>query len=539
MTTTNELRDAEILGLLAAASTTNLNFELHNTNDLLVTEVIDATDVETVMVRGTNYSVTIGTNGIDPVVTNITEIAAGSRWRIRRISKAFQNLNLSGTKLPFESVEDALDRLTHFWADSKGELDRCIKHPDGDATPSGLGKLDTVTTRKGKFLGFDATTGDVISVNGSVASSVTFTPDGETLVGSALAAMKTFLGIFVSPTTTRGDLLTESAAPGVLSRIAAPTRTGQFFGTARTIVPDKGSPTVNEPAYYTPRIHPMAHMNGLVMVRDASVLTRLRISGGVTTPFTDNGVAGSGYDYAVSDVNEIRHAHGVGSGSGMAKVVTTAWASGINNGGLVAGAAIGNDDDAYVYALSNSTDLIGSPFDVAIDDVVGGTNIPADAAVKIWHDDAGGNLLYARLIGMVHTNSTGDILPFLMHNDDLIFEEPPTIFTSAVLANANLLFTVRSKFVEVHKVTISVEWTPDSAGDTLAIRDQYSKDNASFVPNIKAHGIVAGVIQMFEIDIMVGLSNELHIITDTASVSTVTIRQIGYRRPSKNTIPET
>lgn len=224
MTTSNTVRETELLGPKAVDYESVLNFELHNIADLLVTQVVDATGIQVQSVLGTDYSLSIGTGNQATLILK-QSIATGERLRIRRISGPRNELSLSGTTLPLPATEDTFDRLAHYHADMLGELDRCVKLSDGELTSVSKGKIDPPDIRKGNFLKYDASTGalthDPIAVGSAGPQGIAGPATGVQSISGSTGSIVTIAGTGPISTSRSGDVITIDSVAGGLNALSA------------------------------------------------------------------------------------------------------------------------------------------------------------------------------------------------------------------------------------------------------------------------------------------------------------------------------
>jgi hypothetical protein len=230
MTTSNALRETELLGPKPVDSELVLGFELHNVADLLVTQVVDATGIQTESVLGADYSLSIAT-GNQTTLTLTQALETGKRLRIRRISGPRNELSLeTSTTLPLPATEDTFDRLAHYHADVLGELDRCVKLSDGEVPGADQGKIDTPDVRKGNFLKYDAVTSalthDAVVVGSAGPQGIPGPATGiqsiqGTTGGSTTGNAVTIAGTGAISTSHAGDVITIVSSAGGLSGLTA------------------------------------------------------------------------------------------------------------------------------------------------------------------------------------------------------------------------------------------------------------------------------------------------------------------------------
>lgn len=138
--------------------TVALPFALHSASDLLVSSVDLITKTETPLLLDAGYSVTVGDS---PILTVLSNDALNQDLVARRLSSPHNELSLTGTTLPLVETNETFDRFANNHADLLGELDRCLKFSDGELTPSDQGKIAIPEDRKGNFLKYDDTTGEL------------------------------------------------------------------------------------------------------------------------------------------------------------------------------------------------------------------------------------------------------------------------------------------------------------------------------------------------------------------------------------------
>jgi len=176
--------------------------------DLLVV-LRSATGVETTQVLGTNYTVTGAGVSSGGTVTMTAAPAAGVTLVISRNAALTQTTDLlPNDRLPAESIETALDKLTMLSQQLDETTDRSIKFPVSDST-SISSQLPTSSNRANKYLKFTntgaVTVGDLnaSAVNvldyGAVGDGVT---DDSAAFNAAWQAIKLTGGSIVVPPRT-------------------------------------------------------------------------------------------------------------------------------------------------------------------------------------------------------------------------------------------------------------------------------------------------------------------------------------------------
>lgn len=137
--------------------------------DLLVI-LRSSAGVETPQVLTANYTVTGAGNEAGGSVTMFVPPPTGTTLTILRNAAATQETDLiPNDRLPAESIETALDKLTMLVQQLDDENNRAIKFAITDTAPAGT--LPTSTVRSGKVLSFDAN-GNPITVLGGGAFAV-------------------------------------------------------------------------------------------------------------------------------------------------------------------------------------------------------------------------------------------------------------------------------------------------------------------------------------------------------------------------------
>ena len=172
-----------VTGADTAIATT---FPFFDAVDLLVTQRVTATGVDTTMVLGTHYSVSGGggSDGTVTVIAGVTNFTTAMTWTIERITPKTQATDyVEGDSFPAESHETALDKLTHLAQERDTDVGRTIKIPLSD--PAGLTvELPNSVTRAEKFLNFDSS-GNVTVTDTVLADTAVVSAFGETLINTA------------------------------------------------------------------------------------------------------------------------------------------------------------------------------------------------------------------------------------------------------------------------------------------------------------------------------------------------------------------
>ncbi len=125
---------------------------INASSEIVVTETVIATGVETIKTLTTHYTVT----GTGPVtVTAVTPPASTVRWTIGRNVPSTQLVDyVENDSFPAATHEAALDKLTMLSQEHDQNYLRTLHQPDGDST--NIAALPAKVDRASKFLWFDA-----------------------------------------------------------------------------------------------------------------------------------------------------------------------------------------------------------------------------------------------------------------------------------------------------------------------------------------------------------------------------------------------
>ncbi len=178
-----------------------VQFVFWESNDLRLVLSVDATGVETVWTRGTQYTVSggNGSTGTVTVVTSPTDYtpAAGETLTIKSNLANLQNTSLPvGGALPSATLEQQLDKMVRMLQQRGEELDRALTLPESSAF-TGLTIPDPESGKilryKADLSGFEAITfGEFAEAGGSVVPVPIGVSDGgtgATTVAAALTAL--------------------------------------------------------------------------------------------------------------------------------------------------------------------------------------------------------------------------------------------------------------------------------------------------------------------------------------------------------------
>ncbi len=123
----------------------------------LAVSLYSAAGVQTVQVLGTNYSVTGAGVPAGGTVTMTVAPASGTSLVIARGVPLTQGTDLlPNDRLPAETVEQSLDKLTMLVQQVNEDAVRSIRAPIGDSSSLDM-RLPTAANRLRKLIGFDST----------------------------------------------------------------------------------------------------------------------------------------------------------------------------------------------------------------------------------------------------------------------------------------------------------------------------------------------------------------------------------------------
>jgi hypothetical protein len=375
----------KVAGPKAVSDTQVIGFEVMATSEVSIVEVIDATGVETPMVEGVNYSITLsGTVPSDGTIKFLTALAAGSTWYwVRNTTLDQQSPYVALDKFPSTTHERALDKLTLALQDLQDLAKRSLRAPTQDEAQDLV--LGPKADRLDKFIKFDAVTGLPTLVNEVALSTVAFTAIGILVAEAANAATirgASILDVLEDVLTTRGDLLVRGAA--------AEDRLG--IGANGTVLTSDGT----DPGWSTPTAQTLPR----------SYLAGLGLSNG--TDFDHD------IDIAVGECRDGADTQDLVLAAAVGKQIDVAWAAGgtpgVPAGGLFAGAAaIAVDLWYHVFLIRKDSD--GS-IDAGFDDNLSCTNIPP------------GYTAFRRIGSVQMKSATPDLKQFIQDGDYVQWTDP-------------------------------------------------------------------------------------------------------------------
>lgn len=186
MTISNQTNRTSAVGTNTVGQVVPFSFPINDTTDIVVTQRVTATGVESTLLETTNYTVSI-TGDIGGSITMVTVVAATAEIHIERDTPNTQQLDLeAGGAFNAENVEDGLDKNTKLTVENSDGLTRALRAPATDATTLDM-KLPNSIDRASQFLSFDAN-GEPVVVSSVAPATATITAFMETLLDDANAA---------------------------------------------------------------------------------------------------------------------------------------------------------------------------------------------------------------------------------------------------------------------------------------------------------------------------------------------------------------
>lgn len=172
------------------ATVFNFAFKVFDGTDLIVRDVIDATQACTILVLDTDYQVFASSTGEGGSVQLTTALPTGHTLDIRSVIPLQQpeDIRNQGRFLP-ELHEGIADRNARQIQDTRRVADASIRIPDGELLQANWDALLSNQTRKGKYLGyFNADTGDLELFNSIGATILSQSAIGAFLDGPFLGS---------------------------------------------------------------------------------------------------------------------------------------------------------------------------------------------------------------------------------------------------------------------------------------------------------------------------------------------------------------
>lgn len=155
-------------------------------SDILVILTETATGIQTTLTLGADYTLTGAGDPTGGALTLQSAWGADRHFTIINNPDALQQVDLPITgKFPSTSVEQALDKLTRLVQRLRDRYNRTVRQPDGD--DGAILALPARGSRKGKYLYFDAATGDPIAAAALTPGALIVSAYIETLLNDATA----------------------------------------------------------------------------------------------------------------------------------------------------------------------------------------------------------------------------------------------------------------------------------------------------------------------------------------------------------------
>lgn len=187
-----------------------VSWGINVSSEIVVTETIISTGVETIKTLTTHYTVT----GTGPVtITAVTPPASTVRWTIGRNVPSTQLVDyVENDSFPAATHEAALDKLTMLSQEHDQAFLRALRQPNGDTAD--IDYLPPKITRASKYLGFDGD-GDPVALAAPTDSTAVSVFAATLLDDADAAAMFVTLGAVVADWTPAvGGNATYSAQSG-------------------------------------------------------------------------------------------------------------------------------------------------------------------------------------------------------------------------------------------------------------------------------------------------------------------------------------
>lgn len=207
-------------------------FEFFNDSDLSV-YVDDVLKTIT-----THYTVSGGDGSTGTVTISVTGASGGSAVVISRSIDIERTSDFtSGVDINRAALNTQLDTLTAIAADNKDRAVRSITAPNSETNPSL--ELPSVANRKGKLLGFDDTTGNVVTTAtlSDIAAITAISTDIGTLADiedgtDATDAIQTVAAISSNVTTVAGNSANVTTVAGISADVTAVAAVAASVGSA-------------------------------------------------------------------------------------------------------------------------------------------------------------------------------------------------------------------------------------------------------------------------------------------------------------------
>lgn len=371
-------------------------FPFIDETDLVVTQRVTATGVETVLTLSTHYTVTGGSyvKGEVTPVDGATDFPTTVTWNIKRATPLTQNSDyVENDDFGAETHEKALDKLTYAVIDLEEKLGRSLQVPTSDADP---GELPNSVDRASKYLGFDASA-DPIAL-GAPTDTAVVSAFMETVLDDAdAAAARATLDAQQDVITTRGDLV-HGTTGGLPARLAKGAD-GHYLKSTSTSVfwTSFSAGVVAEQAL------PRGHLAGLTITRTSA--TEFNVNKGACR-------CGSSSDQDLQDAENTNAAFG----KTFLDPTGDPWAAGDGQPGIPAAAGFAAAIDTWHYFMLVAQD--GTAYDFGWDTDPDAANLIADSDVEAA---LGASCYYRRLHSFVST-ATPDFADFDNFGDQILLD---------------------------------------------------------------------------------------------------------------------
>jgi hypothetical protein len=417
-------------------------FPFIDDTDLVVTQRVKTTGVETTLTLGTHYTVTGGSHEEGEVtpVDGATDFPSTVTWTITRDTPQTQLTNyVENDSFGAETHEAALDKVTYLAQDRQGEIDRSLKVAITDDIPA---PLPTSTERAGGYLGFNGE-GDPVALSAPVDTALVSTYM-ETLLDDADAAeARATIEAQEDVITDRGDLI-QGFSDGSAVRFPKGSQ-GQVL--AAGIVNARWSD-------FAPR----GYLSGLTITRTSA--TEFNVGVGLCR-------GGSSSDQDKVSAKNTNAAFGKLFDSGS-------WDPGDGGGGVPSAAGFAAAVDTWHFFMLISEDE--NNYDFGWDTDIGAANLLADAAVIT---KLSASARYRKLHSFVST-ATPDFADFEQIGDEIYLVAPVLDYdnvTADISAGITVVLASVPAGVRV-KALIRISHQ-GAVQDPLQIRPSFETDQAS------------------------------------------------------------
>jgi hypothetical protein len=321
--------------------------------------------------------------------------------------------------------------------------------------------MPNAVARQSTYLFFDAS-GDlsVVAGQGDIGS-VTFHANGESLVASPYATMRTLMDVLQDVHTTQGDITVEAA--GGPARLAASAEPGKVLSADESLnlseVTSEGS--AFEPVWAKPWPDPFLPVQGFEIASNSGTgNTFFKVGQGFCHPKFRTGASGTQNDFTTD--GKVLRFDTTFTGS-WTKDITAAWAAGDTNGCQADGFSFSAHTPYYLFVIGRSED---SAIDFAIDYNIEGTGIAASTAIQTWADTAGGNKLFIRRIRTFVSRGSLVLDEQYSHGDWTYFAEPMQLHgTPAVAISATPAALAVGGPAEPHMALLHADWSGTAAAN--------------------------------------------------------------------------